>query len=144
LVNFRLDAGGQAGEDFGMNSFLLNIFRRAAAPGFAICLAACKSAPPLPEPPEPEPVVPEMEEPVAPVPVEIGRISVIGAGSAFVVINLHAGAEVPAPGTDLAAYYLGQDMARLRVSPERRGRLVTADVIRGRVDAGYEVRRVRD
>lgn len=141
-AEFAVDGAVDSGERRPVKGSLLTKFSRVIAGCAFVALASCKSTPPPPAELEVVAAENEAEPPPAPVVLDIGRIALIGAGARFVVIELATGVGAPATGTELGAWFLGQDVARLRVSPERKGRMVTADVIRGRVDIGYEVRQL--
>lgn len=57
------------------------------------------------------------------------------------VVQLDAGQEAQS-GEDLSVRFAGVEVGRVRVSPERNNRLITADVTVGTVEKGYEVVRV--
>lgn len=83
-------------------------------------------------------IEPVEEEVVAPVEVRVGRIMGVGESGRFVVIALDQGATVET-GDTLKARFSGSQTAVLKVSPERQGNLVTADVVAGTPAKDHEV-----
>jgi hypothetical protein len=117
------------------------------------CLAlllplACRHEPPAPEAgggtmvlgtaAGPEPVVPVMPEEVV-----VGRVVLVGANTAFVVMQLEAGAEV-AQGDELDVRFAGTSVGKVRVDAKKPEypKLLTADVLSGTAEKGYEIVRV--
>lgn len=72
----------------------------------------------------------------------LGRILVIGADNAFVVFQLEAGQSVAA-GEELEVRFAGASVGKIKVTPERKSRMVAADVLSGTVEKGYEVVRLK-
>ena len=72
------------------------------------------------------------------IPVRVGRVMAVGESGRFVVVSLDIGAEV-STGDTLKARFAGSQTAVLKVSPERQGRLVTADVVAGTPAKDHEV-----
>lgn len=81
-------------------------------------------------------VVDEVE--VVPDEVRVGRIMGVGESRRFVVISLDQGATVET-GDTLKARFADSQTAVLKVSPERQGNLVTADVVAGTPAKDHEV-----
>ena len=81
-------------------------------------------------------VVEEVE--VVPEQVRVGRIMGVGEEGRFVVIALDQGATVET-GDTLKARFADSQTAVLKVSPERQGNLVTADVVLGTPAKDHEV-----
>lgn len=80
------------------------------------------------------------EVPPAEVMVEtvLGRILVLGADNSFVVFQLEAG-ESATVGEELEVRFAGASVGKIKVTPERKNRMVAADVISGTMAKGYEV-----
>ena len=68
----------------------------------------------------------------------LGRIVVLGADNAFVVFQLEAG-ESATDGEELDVRFAGATVGKVKVTPERKSRMVAADVLSGTVEKGYEV-----
>lgn len=75
---------------------------------------------------------------VEPVEVPVGRVMGVGEEGRFVVIALDQGATVET-GDTLKARFAGAQTAVLKVSPERQGNLVTADVMAGTPAKDHQV-----
>ncbi len=75
---------------------------------------------------------------VVPEEVRVGRIMGVGESGRFVVVALDQGATVET-GDTLKARFAGSQTAVLKVSPERQGNLVTADVVAGTPAKDHEV-----
>jgi hypothetical protein len=84
------------------------------------------------------------ETPAAEVVVEtvLGRILVVGADNTFVVFQLEAG-ESAAVGEELDVRFAGAGVGKIKVTPERKNRMIAADVVSGTVEKGYEVVRLK-
>ena len=80
------------------------------------------------------------EIPPAEVVVEtvLGRILVLGADNAFVVFQLEAG-ESATVGEELEVRFAGENVGKIKVTPERKNRMIAADVLSGTMAKGYEV-----
>ena len=79
--------------------------------------------------------------PVLPVePVMVGRILIVGAGSAFVVFQAESGATV-VPGEVLEARFAGASVAKVKVNEPnpKFPKFHVADVLHGAVEKGYEL-----
>ncbi|MFM7182990.1 MAG: hypothetical protein ACKO2G_16215 [Verrucomicrobiales bacterium] len=72
----------------------------------------------------------------------VGRILVLGADNAFVVFQLEAGESV-ATGEELEVRFAGTSVGKVKVTPERKSRMVAADVLSGTMEKGYEVVRLK-
>jgi hypothetical protein len=90
--------------------------------------------------PSPEAAPPTAEEVVTE--TVLGRILVLGADNAFVVFQLEGGATAAA-GEELEVRFAGATVGKIKVSKERRSRMVAADVVSGTVEKGYEVVRLK-
>lgn len=75
---------------------------------------------------------------VEPVEARVGRIMGVGESGRFVVVALDQGVTVET-GDTLKARFAGSQTAVLKVSPERQGSLVTADVVAGTPAKDHEV-----
>ena len=84
------------------------------------------------------------ETPPAEVVVEtvLGRILVVGADNAFVVFQLEAG-ESAVVGEELDVRFAGAGVGKIKVTPERKNRMIAADVVSGTMEKGYEVVRLK-
>jgi hypothetical protein len=80
------------------------------------------------------------EAPPAEVIVEtvLGRVIVVGADNAFVVFQLEAG-ESATVGEELDVRFAGANVGKIKVTPERKNRMVAADVLSGTAEKDYEV-----
>lgn len=73
----------------------------------------------------------------------VGRILVLGADNAFVVFQLEAG-ETVAMGEELEVRFAGSPVAKIKVTPpDKKNRMIAADVLSGTVEKGYEVVRIK-
>ena len=108
-----------------------------AAALLLVPLAGCRHGPkPGPGPSGAAAVTPE--PPAAPADAFVGVIDRLGAEAKFVVILLEPGQQAK-EGDELIVRFAGVDVGKVKVSPERKGRFITADVVSGTVEKGYEV-----
>lgn len=109
-----------------------------AAALLLVPLAGCRHGPkPGPGTVGAAAVVPA-EPPAAPVDALVGVIDRLGAEAKFVVILLEPGQQAK-EGDELIVRFADVDVGKVKVSPERKGRFITADVVSGTVEKGYEV-----
>ena len=80
------------------------------------------------------------ENPPAEVVVEtvLGRILILGDENAFVIFQLEAG-ESATDGEELDVRFAGATVGKVKVTPPQKSRMVSADVLSGTVEKGYEV-----
>ena len=96
----------------------------------ALCLslAACATHPAVPQ---------ASIKPPAPLPVAIGRVSLVNEELGFVLIDTQ---ETPETGTELQTRANdGQETARLRVSVEKKRPYIIADILKGKPLPGQVV-----
>lgn len=90
--------------------------------------------------PEVVPPPPAMLIPAVPVVTEtiVGHASVIATDNAFLVFQLEPGASAEI-GEELAIRFAGADVGKIKVTPPVQKRFVTADILQGTAEKGYEI-----
>jgi len=101
-------------------------------------MVGCRHGPKSGQGPSGAAAVVPPEPPAAPVDALVGVIERLGAEAKFVVILLEPGQQAKQE-EELIVRFAGVDVGKVKVSPERKGRFITADVVSGTVEKGYEI-----